>query len=273
MAQHPEQQVARLVHLGGKEADGFGDRLVDGLVEADDVVQVGGVGLTCVHPHAEDAGASARYSATIWLMLKPLFARSTACVCAAVSGASINFGALPGICRPVRRHRSPWPFVLGVASLVALAGSLYGAFSQGVLSCGLFGLLAATVWNRVLSRRRQSSTPERPSSSAQFRQPVSQSIITCRSAANALLKPCPLMLACSFTTARHVTLVSSPNRVIAVFSAATALCRAHLSSWRRYAAPSSLPILTIGLTVGCSLWQRQARLLVVSSLGLRAPTR
>jgi hypothetical protein len=79
----------------------------------------------------------------------------------------------------VRRHRSPWPFVLGVASLVALAGSLYGAFSQGVLYGGLFGLLAATVWNRVLSRRRQSSTPERPSSSAQFRQPVSQSIITC----------------------------------------------------------------------------------------------
>jgi hypothetical protein len=94
-----------------------------------------------------------------------------------------------------------------------------------------------------------------------------------RSAANALLKPCPLMLACSFTTARHVTLVSSPNRVIAVFSAATALCRARLSSWERYAAPSSLPILTIRLTGGCSLWQRQARLLVVSSLGLRAPTR
>lgn len=87
--------------------------------------------------------------------------------------------SLFGLALAVRRHRSPWPFVLGVASLVALAGSLYGAFSQGVLYGGLFGLLAATVWNRVLSRRRQSSTPERPSSSAQFRQPVSQSIITC----------------------------------------------------------------------------------------------
>ena len=62
-----------------------------------------------------------------------------------------------------------------------------------------------------------------------------------RSAADALPKSCPPMLACSFTTARHVTLVSSPNRAIAAFSAATAQRRARLSSWERYVARSSLP--------------------------------
>ena len=119
----------------------------------------------------------------------PLFAGVIAALGLVALGNSESFAlyalqgfallSLFGLALAVRRHRSPWPFVLGVASLVALAGSLYGAFSQGVLYGGLFGLLAATVWNRVLSRRRQSSTPERPSSSAQFRQPVLQSIITC----------------------------------------------------------------------------------------------
>ena len=35
-----------------------------------------------------------------------------------------------------------------------------------------------------------------------------------------------------------------------MFSAATALCRARLSNWERYAARDSLPILAIRLTVG-----------------------
>ena len=97
---------------------------------------------------------------------------------------------------------------------------------------------AARLSGRVLPR------PDRPS--------CSRSSLA-RSAAKALLKPCPPMHACSFTTVRHVTLVLSPNRVIAVFSAATALCRARQSNWERYAARDSLPILAIRLTVGCSL--------------------
>ena len=69
--------------------------------------------------------------------------------------------------------------MLGVASLVALAGSLYGAFSQGVLYGGLFGLLAAPVWNRSLMRSCVCGTPDQPSCSVLARQPVLQSIITC----------------------------------------------------------------------------------------------
>ena len=119
----------------------------------------------------------------------PLFAGVIGAVGLATLGNSESFAlyalqgfallSLFGLGIAVRRHRSPWPFVLGVASLAALAGSLYGAFPQGVLYGGLFGLLAATVWNRWLSRRRQRFTSERPSSSAQSGQPVLQSIITC----------------------------------------------------------------------------------------------
>ena len=58
--------------------------------------------------------------------------------------------SLLGLALGVRQHRSPWPFVLGVASVVALAWSFYGTLSQRALYGGLFGLLAATVWNRFL---------------------------------------------------------------------------------------------------------------------------
>ena len=87
--------------------------------------------------------------------------------------------SLFGLALAVRQHRSPWPLVLGVTSPVALAWSLHGAFSQGVLYGGLFGLLAATVWNRLLSRCYRCGTPERSSSGVPSRQPVLQSIITC----------------------------------------------------------------------------------------------
>ena len=87
--------------------------------------------------------------------------------------------SLFGLALAVRQHRSPWPLVLGVTSLVALAWSLHGAFSQGVLYGGLFGLLAATVWNRLLSHCYRCGTPERSSSGVPSRQPVLQSIITC----------------------------------------------------------------------------------------------
>ena len=87
--------------------------------------------------------------------------------------------SLFGLALAVRQHRSPWPLVLGVTSLVALAWSLYGAFSQGALYGGLYGLLAATVWNRLLSRCYRCGTPERSSSGVPSRQPVLPSIITC----------------------------------------------------------------------------------------------
>jgi FtsH-binding integral membrane protein len=65
--------------------------------------------------------------------------------------------SLLGLALAARQHRSPWPFVLGVASVIVLAWSFYGTFSQQhVLYGGLFGLLAATVWNRFLS---SPSTP------------------------------------------------------------------------------------------------------------------
>ena len=54
MTQHPEQQVARLVHLGTEEGDRFGDRLVNGLVEADDVLQTRVIDLTRIYPQAKD---------------------------------------------------------------------------------------------------------------------------------------------------------------------------------------------------------------------------
>jgi MerC mercury resistance protein len=119
----------------------------------------------------------------------PLFAGVIAALGLVALGNSESFAlyalqgfallSLFGLALAVRQHRSPWPFVLGVASLVALAGSLYGAFSQGVLYGGLFGLLAATVWNRSLMRSCVCGTPDQPSCSVPARQPVLQSIITC----------------------------------------------------------------------------------------------
>ena len=85
--------------------------------------------------------------------------------------------SLFGLALAVRRHRSPWPFVLGVASLVALAGSLYDTFSHVALYGGLFGLLVATVSNHLLMRSHVCDT--QPSCSVPARQPVLQSIITC----------------------------------------------------------------------------------------------
>jgi len=88
--------------------------------------------------------------------------------------------SLFGLALAFRQHRSPWPFVLGVASVVVLAWSFYGTLSQRALYGGLFGLLAATVWNRLLVRSRNCGTPDQPSCSVPARQPVLQSIITYR---------------------------------------------------------------------------------------------
>ena len=87
--------------------------------------------------------------------------------------------SLFGLALAVRRHRSLWPFLLGVTSLVALAWSLYNTFSHVALYGGLFGLLVATVSNHLLMRSRVCDTPDQPSCSVPARQPVLQSIITC----------------------------------------------------------------------------------------------
>ena len=73
-----------------------------------------------------------------WIKCFPLFAGVIGTVGLATLGNSESFAlyalqgfallSLFGLGIAVRRHLSPWPFVLGVASLAALAGSLYGAF-------------------------------------------------------------------------------------------------------------------------------------------------
>ena len=92
----------------------------------------------------------------------PLFAGVIAAVGLGALGKSEGFAlyalqgfallSLFGLALAVRQNGSPWPFVLGVASVVVLAWSFYGKFSQSALYGGLFGLLAATVWNRLLAR-------------------------------------------------------------------------------------------------------------------------
>ena len=130
--------------------------------------------------------------------------------------------SLFGLALAVRQHRSPWPLVLGLpaSSLwrgLCMARSLRACFMAACSACS--PRPSGTVCCRVatgaarLSGQVPASRPVSPSCSR-------SSLV--RSAADALPKSCPPMLACSFTTARHVTLVSSPNRAIAAFSAATA---------------------------------------------------
>ncbi len=57
VSKHSQQQVTSLIYLRTEKTDRFGDCLVDGFVEADDVVQIGGVVLTLIRPLAKYAGA------------------------------------------------------------------------------------------------------------------------------------------------------------------------------------------------------------------------
>ena len=119
----------------------------------------------------------------------PLFAGVIAAVGLGALGRSEGFAlyalqgfallSLFGLALGVRQNGSSWPFILGVASVVVLAWSFYGKFSQSALYGGLFGLLAATVWNRLLARSRVRSAFDQPSCSAPGPQPILQSIITC----------------------------------------------------------------------------------------------
>jgi MerC mercury resistance protein len=106
----------------------------------------------------------------------PLFAGVIAAVGLGALGRSEGFAlyalqgfallSLFGLALGVRQNGSPWPFILGVASVVVLAWSFYGKFSQSALYGGLFGLLAATVWNRLLARSRVRSAFDQPSCSS-----------------------------------------------------------------------------------------------------------
>ena len=53
VTKHPEQQVARPLHLFAKKSDRFGERLVDGLVEANDILQINVIGLTRIRSTGE----------------------------------------------------------------------------------------------------------------------------------------------------------------------------------------------------------------------------
>ena len=72
---------------------------------------------------------------------------------------------LAGVAFSFRQHRNPAPLIVGVLSCAALAYHFYQSFSLAALYSGLFGLIAATVWN-YLSRDRT-------------KEPVLRSTITC----------------------------------------------------------------------------------------------
>ena len=72
--------------------------------------------------------------------------------------------SLIGLVFAFRRHRQAGPLILGSASVGALGYTFYGSFLPIILDSGLFGLLAATVWNYFCARGRQ---------------PVLRSTITC----------------------------------------------------------------------------------------------
>ena len=55
-----KQQVAGLVYLRAEEIDRFCKRLVDRLVETDDIVEVRCFRVAIIHPSAQDAGSAGR---------------------------------------------------------------------------------------------------------------------------------------------------------------------------------------------------------------------
>jgi|ERR1700682_6349116 len=72
--------------------------------------------------------------------------------------------SLIGLLFAFKQHQRGGPAILGLASILALAYTFYVSFLSALLYVGLFGLLAASVWNYFCSRRPR---------------PVLQSIITC----------------------------------------------------------------------------------------------
>ena len=72
---------------------------------------------------------------------------------------------LAGLAFSFRRNRNFGPLIIGVVSCAALAFHFYRTFSLSLLYGGLFGLIAATVWNYL--------------STSRTKRPLLQSTITC----------------------------------------------------------------------------------------------
>ena len=72
-----------------------------------------------------------------------------------------------GLAFAFARHRHFGPLTVGLLSAGLLAYTFYYAFQSATLYAGLFGLLAATLWNYFCSHRVASSRP------------VLRSVITC----------------------------------------------------------------------------------------------
>lgn len=76
--------------------------------------------------------------------------------------------ALVGLATGFSRNRRVGPLALGLLSAAALGYALYGSYSVAALYGGLFGLLAATGWNRFTGRFSTRTV-----------QPILRSVITC----------------------------------------------------------------------------------------------
>jgi len=72
---------------------------------------------------------------------------------------------LAGLAFSFRQNRNFGPLIIGVVSCATLAIHFYLSFSLALLYSGLFGLIAATVWNHLSASSRK--------------RPVLQSRITC----------------------------------------------------------------------------------------------
>src|SRR6266567_3513128 len=70
-----------------------------------------------------------------------------------------------GLALSFRQHRNYGPLIVGALSCAALAYHFYYSFSLAALYSGLFGLIGASVWNYLRSRRGKT--------------PILQSTITC----------------------------------------------------------------------------------------------
>ena len=73
--------------------------------------------------------------------------------------------SLVGLALSFRQHRDPGPLIVGALGSASLAYHFYWQFSLPALYGGLFGLIAATLWNYLSARRGK--------------QPVLRSTMTC----------------------------------------------------------------------------------------------
>jgi hypothetical protein len=75
--------------------------------------------------------------------------------------------SLVGLAFAFGRHRRAGPLIVGGISVAILAYAFYHSFYPAILYTGLFGLLAATLWNYISSSRPVTSAL------------ILQSVITC----------------------------------------------------------------------------------------------